>query len=77
MLMYLKRPKLNVLFIIEKTKPVIVFRLQAAALNQLEVVKERSVTGLQAAIDNHSILDLNVSFAASHIIVPENGSYSE
>ncbi|KAK8381851.1 hypothetical protein O3P69_015099 [Scylla paramamosain] len=58
-------------------KDVSLQQLQAAALSQLEVVKERSVTGLQAAIDNHSILDLNVSFAASHIIVPENGSYSE
>lgn len=58
-------------------KDVSLQQLQAAALNQLEVVKERSVTGLQAAIDNHSVLDLNVSFAASHIIVPENGSYSE
>lgn len=52
-------------------------RLQAAALNQLEVVKERSVTGLQAAIDNHSVLDLNIAIAASHVIVPENGVYSK
>lgn len=52
-------------------------QLQAAALNQLEVVKERSVTGLQAAIDNHSVLDLNIAIAASHVIVPENGVYSK
>ncbi|XP_050687793.1 intermembrane lipid transfer protein Vps13-like isoform X2 [Eriocheir sinensis] len=58
-------------------KDVSLQQLQAAALNQLEVVKERSVTGLQTAIDNHSILDLNLSFAASHIIIPENGSYAE
>lgn len=52
-------------------------RLQAAALNQLEVVKERSVAGLQAAVENHSFLDLNVAFAASNIIVPEHGTYRE
>nr|XP_045626468.1 vacuolar protein sorting-associated protein 13C-like isoform X1 [Procambarus clarkii] len=58
-------------------KNVSLQQLQASALNQLEVVKERSVTGLQAAIDNHSVLDLNVAFAASHIIIPEGGSYFE
>ncbi|XP_042203320.1 vacuolar protein sorting-associated protein 13-like isoform X2 [Homarus americanus] len=57
-------------------KNVSLQQLQAAALSQLEVVKERSVTGLQSAIDNHSVLDLNIAFAASHIIIPERGSYS-
>ncbi|KAK7070439.1 hypothetical protein SK128_013369 [Halocaridina rubra] len=52
-------------------------QLQASALNRLEVVKERSATGLQSVIDNQSILDLNVNFAASHIIIPESGSYHE
>ncbi|KAG0723191.1 Vacuolar protein sorting-associated protein 13C [Chionoecetes opilio] len=58
-------------------KDISLQQLQATALSQLEVVKERSVTGLQAAIDNHSILDLDLSFAASHIIIPENGLYAE
>lgn len=57
-------------------KDISLQQLQAATLSQLEVVKERSVTGLQAAIDHHSILDLNIALAASHIIVPERGSYS-
>ncbi|KAK3890033.1 hypothetical protein Pcinc_005997 [Petrolisthes cinctipes] len=52
-------------------------QLQAAALNQFEVVKERSVAGLQAVAENHSFLDLNVAFAASNIIVPEYGTYKE
>ncbi|CAL4060913.1 unnamed protein product, partial [Meganyctiphanes norvegica] len=50
--------------------------LQADALNQLEVVKERSVTGLQAAIDNQTVLDLHIDIEASHIIIPENGKYN-
>nr|XP_053626222.1 intermembrane lipid transfer protein Vps13-like [Cherax quadricarinatus] len=61
--------------VFDPPKNVSLQQLQAAALSQLEVVKERSVTGLQSAIDNHSILDLNVAFAASHIIIPEGGSY--
>lgn len=52
-------------------------QLQAAALNQLEVVKERSATGLQNVIDNQSILDLDVCFAASHIVIPEGGLYHQ
>ena len=47
-------------------------KLQAAALNRLEVVKEKSVTGLQSAIDNHSVLDLKVHVKASRILIPEN-----
>ncbi|XP_076066395.1 vacuolar protein sorting 13C isoform X3 [Oratosquilla oratoria] len=57
-------------------KDISLQQLQSAALNQLEVMKERSVTGLQSVIENHSVLDLQISLEASHVIVPEKGIYT-
>ena len=53
-----------------------ILRLQATAESKLADIKEKSATGLQYAIQQQSILDLNVDLQAPYIIVPHGGLYS-
>ncbi|KAF2358028.1 VPS13 repeated coiled region, partial [Trinorchestia longiramus] len=48
-------------------------QLQAAALNQLEVAKERSMTGLQAAVEGSKRRDISLSVMPSRLLLPEHG----
>jgi hypothetical protein len=50
--------------------------LQATAESKLADFKEMSATGLQYAIQQQSIMDLNVDLQAPYIIVPHGGFYS-
>lgn len=52
------------------------FRLQATAESKLADFKEMSATGLQYAIQQQSVMDLNVDLQAPYIIVPHGGFYS-
>lgn len=51
-------------------------KLQATAESKLADIKEKSATGLQHAIQQQSILDLNIDLQAPYIIVPHGGLYS-
>ena len=53
------------------------YRLQASALNQLEAVKERSVSGLQAAMEGTTRRYINLTVQPSRIILPEGGHLTE
>ena len=53
-----------------------ILRLQATAESKLADIKEKSATGLQYAIQQQSVLDLNVDLQAPYIIVPHGGLYS-
>ncbi|XP_049842368.1 LOW QUALITY PROTEIN: intermembrane lipid transfer protein Vps13-like [Schistocerca gregaria] len=50
-------------------------QLQAAAESRLSELKEMSATGLQYAIEKHTVLDLKVDFMASYILIPYSGTY--
>lgn len=52
------------------------FRLQATAESKLADFKDMSATGLQYAIQQQSVMDLNVDLRAPYIIVPHGGFYS-
>jgi hypothetical protein len=55
---------------------VIFLRLQATAESKLADLKKMSATGLQHAIQQQNIMDLNVDLQAPYIIVPHGGFYS-
>ncbi|CAG5075993.1 Similar to Vps13: Vacuolar protein sorting-associated protein 13 (Drosophila melanogaster) [Cotesia congregata] len=53
------------------------FKIQQAAAERLEGLKEMSALGLEYAIQKHSQLDIQVDLEASQLIVPQNGFYRE
>ncbi|KAL7646074.1 UNVERIFIED_CONTAM: hypothetical protein RMT77_002975 [Armadillidium vulgare] len=65
----------QVLDIFSPPKDISVQQLQAKALMHLERVKERSVAGLQSAIDSRSKINLNIYINSSRVILPENGHF--
>lgn len=52
-------------------------QIQAAAAERLEGIKEMSALGLEYAIQKHSTLDIQVDLAASQLIVPYGGFYTD
>ncbi|XP_011301984.1 vacuolar protein sorting-associated protein 13C isoform X2 [Fopius arisanus] len=52
-------------------------QIQAAAAERLEGFKEMSALGLEYAIQKHSSLDIQVDLAASQLIVPFRGFYTD
>jgi len=53
-----------------------ILRLEATAESKLADIKEKSARRLLYAIQQQSILDLNVDLQAPYIIVPHGGLYS-
>lgn len=51
-------------------------QLQAAAESKLSNLKEKSALGLQYAVSQHSIVNIDIDIASSYIIFPHNGIYS-
>lgn len=52
-------------------------QLQVAAAGQLEGLKEMSALGLEHAIQQHSVLDIQVDMQASQLIIPHDGVYED
>ncbi|KAK9871302.1 hypothetical protein WA026_011571 [Henosepilachna vigintioctopunctata] len=51
-------------------------QIQAAAAGQVMNFKEKSTTGLQYAIDQHTLLDLRIDLQAPIILIPYGGKYT-
>ncbi|XP_049694728.2 intermembrane lipid transfer protein Vps13 isoform X2 [Helicoverpa armigera] len=51
--------------------------LQAVAENKLSDLKEKSALGMQYAVHHHTFIDVDIDIAASYIIVPKTGVYSD
>lgn len=51
-------------------------QLQAAAESKFSNLKEKSALGLQYAVSQHSIVDIDIDFCSSYIILPHSGIYS-
>ncbi|KAF2903862.1 hypothetical protein ILUMI_02321 [Ignelater luminosus] len=51
-------------------------QLSAAAESSLSNFKEMSATGLQHAIEQHTVLDLKIDLHAPYIIIPYGGKYT-
>lgn len=52
-----------------------VCRIQAAIPVAMPAFKEMSVLGLQYAVEQHKVLDVQVDVMPSQILIPENGIY--
>ncbi|KAJ9578225.1 hypothetical protein L9F63_005555, partial [Diploptera punctata] len=57
-------------------KDVDLSEIQAAAGSKLADFKEMSATGLQYAIEQQSVLDLNVNLQAPYVVLPYSGFYT-
>jgi hypothetical protein len=53
-----------------------ILRFEAAVESKLADIKKKSAARLQYAIQQQSILDLNVDLQAPYVIVPHGGLYS-
>lgn len=50
-------------------------RIQAAIPVAMPVFKEMSALGLQYAVEQQTVLDVNVDVMPSQILIPQNGVY--
>ncbi|XP_021940255.1 vacuolar protein sorting-associated protein 13 isoform X3 [Zootermopsis nevadensis] len=66
----------KVVDVFKAPKEVNLSQLQATAESKLADFKDMSATGLQYAIQQQSVMDLNVDLRAPYIIVPHGGFYS-